>query len=98
MLNLLIDKNDGIKIDLSTTDNEIQGINLKEDNLNKLDDEKLNEVKKQMNSSFEHNQVKPGDSNWKYDIEVDFGSDLNDVGKIESAGWDDEDDDSDMEF
>ena len=81
----------------------MDGINIKEDNLNQLDDKKLNEVKKHMNSSFEQNQVKPGDQNWQYDIEVDFENADEDSGAlavadidgIESAGWDEE---SDMEF
>ena len=93
VLNVLIEKNNGTRIKLDS--DVVSGVKLTEDNLNKLDDDKLNEVKKHMNSSFESNQVKPGDVNWKYDLEVDFGND--ELGKIESAGWDDEDD-SDMEF
>ena len=95
VLNILIEKNNGIKI-TKTNDENFDGINFNKDNLNKLDDEKLNEVKKHMNSSFEQNQVKPGDQDWKYDIEVDFETGGGDErGGIETAGWDDE---SDMEF
>ena len=103
VLNILIEKNDGINITYQENDETIDGINIKEDNLNQLDDVKLNEVKKHMNSSFEQNQVKPGDQNWQYDIEVDFENAAEDSGAlgivdidgIESAGWDEE---SDMEF
>lgn len=70
-------------------------VNLELEDLNKLGDEELNQIKKEMNYSFEENRVKPGDDNWKYDIEVDFEENVNQVGNIESAGWDD---DSDMEF
>ena len=100
VMNLLIEKNDGVKISQKENDANLGEINFKEDNLNQLDDDKLNEVKKHMNSSFEQNQVKPGDQKWQYDIEVDFenGEDsavAEAVGGIESAGWDEE---SDMEF
>lgn len=100
ILNILIENNNGIKIVHHENDETVKGINIKEDNLNQLDDDKLNQVKKHMNSSFEQNQVKPGDQNWQYDIEVDFESADQDVGVadidgIESAGWDEE---SDMEF
>ena len=103
ILNILIQNNDGIKISYQESDDTVDGINIKEDNLNQLDDKKLNEVKKHMNSSFEQNQVKPGDQNWQYDIEVDFENADEDSGAlavadidgIESAGWDEE---SDMEF
>ena len=61
--------------------------------MNKLDDDQLNKVKDKMSVSFEKNRVKPGDENWKYDIEVDFKAEEN--SKIES-GWDSGD--SDIEF
>ena len=66
-------------------------------NLNKLDDNKLDEIKEQMNESFEQNNVKPDDPNWQYDVEVDFEEPTGHVGRIES-GWDDDDEESDMEF
>ena len=62
-------------------------------NLNKLDDDELNKVKQKMDETFEENQIKPGDENWQYDIEVDFDKGVN---KIES-GWDSEEE-SEMEF
>jgi len=95
VLNILIEKNNGTSIKVNQfNDKETFGINMDEDNLNKLNDEKLNEVKKHMNSSFVENQVKPGDDNWEYDINVDFDDNI--AGGIESAGWDEEE--SDMEF
>ena len=61
--------------------------------LNKLDDAELDKVKEKMSESFEEHRVKPGDKDWKYDIEVDFEE--NAGNKIES-GWDSEE--SDLEF
>ena len=100
VMNVLIEKNDGIKISEQKTSNNnssLTGIDFENDNLNQLDDNKLNEVKTLMNGSFEQNQVKPGDQNWQYNIEVDFdkGANNGETGVIESAEWDDE---SDMEF
>ncbi|XP_045618915.1 centrosomal protein of 19 kDa-like [Procambarus clarkii] len=56
--------------------------------LNKLDDEQLAKKKKVMNSSFEKNQLKPGDPGYEYDRQVEF--DTSD--KVE-AGWDSPDED-----
>jgi len=70
-------------------------IDLKSDDLNKLDDCDLQKVKDVMEETFAKNRLKPGDDGWKYDNEVDFGTPQ---GAIESSAWDDDDDDSDMEF
>ena len=63
------------------------------ENLNRLDDDNLNKVKDKMSVSFERNRIKPGDENWKYNIEVDF--EVDEGNKMES-GWDS--DESDNEF
>ena len=95
IMNILIEKNGGTSIKPDQfNDEESTGVNIKEDNLNKLNDDKLNEVKKHMNTSFEQNQVKPGDDNWEYDINVDFDNNI--AGGIESSAWDE--DESDLEF
>eukprot|EP00794_Sanderia_malayensis_P015147 gene15147-16704_t len=67
--------------------------NYESENLNKLNDEELNAVKEKMSEGFEKHRIKPGDENWKYEVEVDF--ELNNGNKIES-GWDS--DGSDLEF
>ena len=46
-----------------------------------------------MSESFEQNRVKPGDPEWKYEIDVDF--EAGDGNKLES-GWDSEE--SELEF
>ncbi|XP_068216185.1 centrosomal protein of 19 kDa-like [Palaemon carinicauda] len=51
--------------------------------LNKVSEEELAKKKKIMENSFEKNQVKPGDPDYKYDKQVDFSCD----DKAE-AGWD----------
>ena len=86
---MLIDKESSLKINF---DKSLPVVDIKKD-LNKLDDDSLNQVKEHMNESFEINHIKPSDSAWKYDVEVDFDNN----GKIESSAWDN-DDDSDMEF
>ncbi|XP_064455044.1 centrosomal protein of 19 kDa-like [Ornithodoros turicata] len=65
-----------------------------EEDLNKLDDELLQRKKELMNITFEENCVKPGDPNFKYDIEDDFDM----AGPIETSGWDSENQDDDFEF
>ena len=40
--------------------------------LNKLSKEELDLVKGEMDVEFEKKQIKPGDENFKYDVEVDF--------------------------
>ena len=68
-------------------------LDVKDENLNKLDDAELNKVKDKMSVSFEQNRIKPGDENWKYDIEVDFEEE---GGNKMESGWDSEE--SDIEF
>lgn len=59
-----------------------------EEDLNKVEDSVLKLKKETMNQTFEANRIKPGDSNFSYEVEVDFG----DEGKMES-GWDSDKDD-----
>ena len=63
-----------------------------DEDLNKLDDYELNRRKAVMDEQFEKNRIRPGDSNFEYDKDIEFG-----VGNLES-GWDDDDDYSDPEF
>ena len=52
------------------------------EDLNKVSDDYLAQIKGEMNEVFERHQVKPGDKDYVYDKEMDF-----DAPKIES-GWD----------
>ncbi|KAK7027876.1 Centrosomal protein of 19 kDa [Halocaridina rubra] len=64
--------------------------------LNKLTDEDLAKKKKIMDSSFEKNQLKPGDEGYVYDKQVDFNTD-----NKGEAGWDstgEQDDAQDDDF
>ncbi|XP_033637942.1 centrosomal protein of 19 kDa-like [Asterias rubens] len=54
-----------------------------EEDLNKLDDDALEQKKHIMDKTFEKNRKKPGDEDFQYDIDVDFGD-----GGIECSGWD----------
>ena len=65
--------------------------NHEEEDLNKLDNYELEKRKALMDEEFEKHRIKPGETNFEYDKEVEF-----DVGKLES-GWDD-DEYSDLEF
>ena len=110
LIKKVMEESSGLQIDLNSDLNntgtmldekeanlqEKLNIDMKKDDLNKLDDDKLNVVKEHMNGSFEKNQVKPGDDKWQYDIEVDFENN-SEGAKIEASPWDD-DDESDLEF
>ncbi|CAM1332321.1 CEP19 (predicted) [Pycnogonum litorale] len=61
------------------------------EDLNKLDDCTVSRKKELMNETFEKNQKKPGDSNFVYDIEVEFDND----NVIETCGWDSDDKEDD---
>lgn len=62
----------------------------KEEDLNKVTEDELEERKAEMDILFEANRIKPGDKGYEYDREVEFGG-----AKIES-GWDSAS--SDLEF
>ncbi|GFQ82098.1 centrosomal protein of 19 kDa [Trichonephila clavata] len=63
-----------------------------EENLNDVDDVELKRKKEIMNLTFEKNQKKPSDPDFKYDVEVDFSQ----VAGIESSIWDSEKDDDEF--
>lgn len=55
-----------------------------DEDLNKLDDDALNEKKLQMDKLYEKNSVKVGDENFQYDVRKDFNHD------DYAAEWDDD--------
>ncbi|EKX42542.1 hypothetical protein GUITHDRAFT_111517 [Guillardia theta CCMP2712] len=57
--------------------------------LQRVDENELLEYKQLMNIEFEKNAIKPGDPNWKYDVQVEFSD------PEENASWDEEDDSPD---
>ncbi|XP_023217751.1 centrosomal protein of 19 kDa-like [Centruroides vittatus] len=57
-----------------------------EEDLNKLDDDTLERKKDIMETSFKTNQKKPGDPDFTYDVEVDFGDFC-----VETSNWDSDD-------
>lgn len=59
-----------------------------EEDLNKLDDEKLARKKGQMDELFERNRRRRDDANFVYDLEIDFTKTTQ-----EKCSWDDESDD-----
>ncbi|GFT11266.1 centrosomal protein of 19 kDa [Nephila pilipes] len=63
-----------------------------EENLNDVDDTELKRKKEIMDVTFEKNRKKPGDPDYKYDVEVDFSQ----VAGIESSIWDSEKDDDEF--
>ena len=81
------ENNDGI-----TNNNEIDEYNnrknahdlisIKYGDLNKLSDEEVNKAKREMDSDFEMNRVKPGDEDFIYDKQISFDA------PIESSEWD----------
>jgi hypothetical protein len=52
--------------------------------LQNIEEEKLNAYKTAMEEEFKRNAIKPGDPNWKHDVQVDFEE------PEEDCGWDDE--------
>jgi len=52
--------------------------------LQNIEEEKLNAYKTAMEEDFKRNAIKPGDPNWKHDVQVDFEE------PEEDCGWDDE--------
>ena len=76
-----------------TLDDDIMG-NTGDMDLNKLNDSELQFEKAKMNKDFLVKQIKPGDPDYEYDKEVDFGSGK--LGAVE-CDWD-ESEDSDFSF
>lgn len=62
-------------------------INKKYGDLNKLTDEENTKAKREMDSDFEMNRIKPGDKDFVYDKQIEFDA------PVEDNEWDDEDDD-----
>ena len=62
-------------------------ISKKYGDLNKLSDEEVAKAKREMDSDFEMNRVKPGDKDFVYDKQVEFEA------PDEANEWDDEEDD-----
>ena len=59
--------------------------------LNRVEETELEKYKRLMEEEFEKNAIKPGDPNWKHDVQVDFGS------ADEDCGWDEEDEEAEEE-
>ncbi|XP_061681869.1 centrosomal protein of 19 kDa [Syngnathoides biaculeatus] len=59
-----------------------------DEDLNKLDDDKLARKKSHMDELFERNRTRREDPDFVYDLEVDFGK-----GPDEKCSWDEESDD-----
>lgn len=59
-----------------------------DEDLNKLDDEKLARKKDKMNELFEKNRTRRDDANFVYDLEIDFSK-----ATQEKCSWDEESDD-----
>ncbi|XP_076312533.1 centrosomal protein of 19 kDa-like [Tachypleus tridentatus] len=64
-----------------------------EEDLNKLDDVALKRKKEIMDQTFERNRKKPGDSDYQYDIQIEFDEE---PGTVEISEWDLEDDDNEF--
>ena len=67
---------------------EISAGSLTDEDLNRVDADTLATKKEEMNVGFEAHRIKPGDADFQYDIEEDFG----DPDNKEQCGWDDDDD------
>ena len=62
------------------------------EDMNKLSDEQLQRRKELMDINFEKNRIQPGDKDYVYDKQVDFGQP-----EVES-GWDNEEGNEDSDF
>lgn len=92
MISIIKDKLNGLSMDeILKKNKDIDKIDPEED-LNKVDEDTLKYKKAVMDQVFEKNRKKPGDLDFKYDVEVDFEG-----GAIESCDWD-SDNDTDNEF
>lgn len=92
LITIIRDKLNGMSLEASLARNDEMDKLDPEENLNKVDEETLQRKKDVMEKTFEKNQVRPGDPNFKYDVEVEFDQD----NPIES-GWD-SGEGSDLEF
>ena len=64
----------------------------KEENLNKLTTEELNEVKAEMDVDFRKNQIQPGQPGYQYDVRKQFDGDKADNSWDEGVVSQDDDD------
>eukprot|EP00116_Pleurobrachia_bachei_P010807 sb/3471069/ len=64
--------------------------------LNKLNDSELQFEKSKMQRGFLDRQIKPGDSEFEYNKEVDFGS--GNLDNVEGCEWDESEENSDFSF
>lgn len=92
LVTIIRDKLNGMSLEASLARNDAMDKIDPEENLNTVDEETLKRKKAVMDQTFEKHRVKPGDPNFRYDVEVDFDAQE----KIES-GWD-SDEGSDLEF
>ena len=72
-------------------DEDIESVDYKKANLNKLSDAQLAKHKQLMDKDFSVNQLKPGDPGFVYDKRVEFGRDGNDS-PLEDDSWGEEED------
>ncbi|KAH9287083.1 Centrosomal protein of 19 kDa [Echinococcus granulosus] len=81
LIYILRDLENGVPLDQSLRRNEVERVSPTED-LNKETDEVVERKKTVMNEQYENNLVRPGDSNFEYDLPVDFPE------QRETSGWD----------
>lgn len=72
---------------------QLEKIDPSED-LNKIDSAALARKKLVMDETFEKNRKQIGDEGFQYDVQVDFGNNVD--GEIESFDWDEDDDEGDF--
>ncbi|XP_064615173.1 centrosomal protein of 19 kDa-like [Liolophura sinensis] len=83
LVTIIKDKLNGMSLESSIAKNQQMDTINPEEDLNKVDEDTLRRKKAAMESTFEKNRKKPGDSDFQYDIEVEF-----DDGPLESCDWD----------
>ncbi|KAJ8310606.1 hypothetical protein KUTeg_012471 [Tegillarca granosa] len=92
LLTIIKDKLNGMSLEASIAKNdELDRLDPEED-LNKVDEETLKRKKSIMENTFEKHQIKPGDPDFQYDVEVEFPQN----GEVETCDWDSEGSDPDF--
>ena len=90
LITIISDKLKGMSLEASLARNdEMEQIDPTED-LNKVDEEALRRKKSLMENTFEKHQTKPGDEDYVYDKEVEFGE------AVETCEWDSDESDPDF--
>lgn len=92
LITIIKDKLNGMSLEASLARNDEMDKLDPEENLNTVDEETLQRKKDVMEKTFEKNQVRPTDPDFKYDVEVEF-----DEENVIESGWD-SGDGSDLEF